>query len=314
MRPALSLVFAAVLAFGTAQAQDTAPPANDDWGGAEITITAHFAGPALWRVRKGQSEVYIVGGLPVMLKRFDWDRARIGRILDRSNVLLTSPQARGGPLAFTEWQLSKGNGLFRTLYDELPPALGGRFWKTASRAGLDPQAYAKMSPVYAVMKLREDIYEKRGLSANDPEKMLIFMARDRKTPMKPVASYSAASLIGKLNSQSKPERYACVAATLNEIDFAVGHVQAATDAWKTGDLKGARDNSPTPATLACLEGSGKTSALLNQAVDDTVKAVNDALQKPGKSVVVFPLSILLRPNGALDQLRAEGAEVSEPEI
>ena len=288
--------------------------ATDDWGDAPIIVTAHFPGPALWRVKKGDSEVYIVGGLPVMEKRLEWDRGRVGRVLDRSNVFLVSPKARGGLFGFAAWQMTKGNGLFKSLYDVLPGDLGGRFWRIATKNGLDPKKYAKDSPVFAVMRLRDDVYEKQGLSTNDPEKMLIFMARDRHTPMKPVATYSAAGMIGKLNDMSKDDKLRCVGATLSEIEFATGHAQAASQAWATGDLNAARANSPNSATLACLEGTGSTRALLDRATGDSVAAINEALSKPGKSVVTFPLSVLLRPGGALDQLKAQGAEVSEPEM
>jgi uncharacterized protein YbaP (TraB family) len=322
MRPIVPALLALSLMAGPAAAlaqYDTVSPiqpppdgtAAEEWG--EITITHHYPGPALWRVKKGNSEVYILGGLPVMEKRLDWDRSRMDKILGQANVLLTSPKAKGGIRGFAAWQMTKGNGFFKTLYDVLPPDVGGHFWRTAKKNGLDPQAYAKESPVVAVMKLRDDIYEKNGLSTNDPEKMLIFMARAKHTPMKPIATYSAANLIGKLGAMSKDDKFKCVTAALNEIDFAVGHAVTASRAWAVADLNTARANTPNSATLACLEGAGSTREMLDRATNDTVAAINEALDKPGKSVVAFPLSILLRPNGALDRLRAQGLEVAEPE-
>ena len=321
--PALALLAAlsAVPAFAQdttpAPAQTPPPAANaapDDWNTTEVTIVAKFKGPALWRVKKGPSEVYIVGGVPVMLRHFDWDRERIGHILDQTNVLLVGPKAKAGPLALIEWTMVKGTGPFSNLYSQLPPDTASRFKALAVANGIDPKIYAKDTPVVAVMKLRTAIYDKHGLSTTDPEKMLIFMARDRKTPMKPVASYSAASLISKVGGMSKDAREQCVDDTLNEIDFALGHAEAATHAWATGDLNAARLNSPSSATLACIEGASSTRGLLDQGTSDAVKAIDDALSKPGKSVVTFPLSILLRPGGALDQLRAQGAEVSVPDM
>ena len=296
----------------------TPPPATsatpDDWNTTEVTIVARYKGPALWRVKKGPSEVYIVGGVPVMLRHFDWDRERIGHILDQTNVLLVGPKAKAGPLALVEWTMVKGTGPFSNLYAQLPPDTAARFKALATANGIDPKTYAKDSPVVAVMKLRTAVYDKHGLSTSDPEKMLVFMARDRKTPMKPIASYSAASLIGKLGGMSKAARDQCVNDTLNEIDFALGHAEAATHAWATADLAAARANSPNSATLACIEGADSTRGLLDQATNDAVKAIDEALSKPGKTVVTFPLAVLLRSNGALDQLRAQGAEVSVPDM
>jgi hypothetical protein len=163
------------------------------------------------------------------------------------------------------------------------------------------------------MRLRDDVYEKRGLATNNPEKNMEILSR-HKTPSRPIATYSAAKMIGKLDSMTAGARQSCVIATLDEIDFASTHAAAASKAWAVADLKTARDNSPSSATLACLEGAGSTRAMLDQATADTVAAINAALQTPGKSMIVLPLSVLLHPNGALEQLKAQGAEVSQPEI
>ncbi len=310
-----ALLIAVLLCPLPALAQAPQPTtAEEEWDPNAVVITKRYPGPALWRVKRGDSEVYILGGLPVMVRRYDWDRTRMGKILDRANVLLTGPEAKAGPIAFTRWQFAKGNGPFKSLYDVLPGKAGGKFWRIAEKNGLDPKDYKDYSPVYAVMKLREDVYEKHGLSTNDPEKMLIFMARDRKTPMKPIAKYSASSLIGKLGDMDKPAREACVMATLNEIDFATGHAQKAMTAWANADLLTARANSPSSATLACLEGASSTRAMLDRATDDTVSAIDAALSKPGKSVIAVPLSVLLRPDGALERLKAKGDDISEPEM
>lgn len=302
---------------GPALAQTTSPgdtvSATNEYNVTEVTVVGHLPGPALWRVRKGDAEVYIVGALPVLQKRFDWDRSRVSRILDKSNVLLTPPQAKVGVLGLVKWQFAKGNGLFRDLYSVMPWDLSNRFRKVAKQNGLDPKDYAKDNPILAVMRLRDDVYLKHNLATNNPEKMLEFMAKQKGKPMRSVADYSAARLVGKVSDMSDAARNACVTATLNEIDFAVAHGAAATQAWANADLKTARDNSPSSATLACLEGSGSTRDVLDRATDDTVKAIDDALSKPGVAVISLPMSVLLRQNGVLDQLKAQGADVSEPE-
>ncbi len=292
------------------------PPvaATGEYDVTEVTVTGHFPGPALWRVKKGESEIYIIGAIPVMQKHLEWDNARVRRILSKANVLLVHPTARPGVIAFAKWQFAKGNGLFKNLYDVLPRAQADRFRQTAVRYGLDPKIYAGQSPVVAVMKLREDIYDKRGLSMNDPEKTLQIWSRDTKTPNKPIAVYSAAKLIGKFDTMNDQAKQACVDATLNEIDFAVSHAAAASHAWATADLKTARDNSPSAATVACIDGAPSSRAVLDQVTNDTVTAIDTALQTPGKSIITLPLSVLLRPDGVLQQLQAKGAEVSQPEI
>ncbi len=316
MIKALALSATLIALSAPAVAQDTPPVAQtaDDWNTTEVVIKGKFPGPALWRVKKGESEVYIMGAMPVMTKHAEWDMGRIGRILDKANVFLTNPEAKSGAISLVKWQFAKSTGPFTSLYQLLTPEQSMRFRRVVHDNGLDPNTYMHDSPVYAAMHLREDVYEKRGISTNDPEKMMVFLARYRKTPMRPMAKYSASKMLDKLDGMGKSARIDCVVDTLNEIDFTLKHVKAATAAWSVGDLATAHANSPNSATWACLEGAGSTKDLLDNAVNDAVGAIDTALQKPGKSVIVFPLSVLLRKDGALARLRAEGAEVSEPEI
>lgn len=321
MKAALPLclfLFAALPAMG--QDSQTAPIAHseeiaqtvEDWG-TEVTITADVPGPALWKIKKGDAEVYIMGSMPVMVKRYAWDRARMERIMDRANVFITSPQLTGGVVSFATWQVTRSLGGGRDLYEILPARLSLRFRTLVAKNGLDFKKYAKMDPIVAATTLKDDVYAAHNLTSRDPEKAMIFMARDRKTPMRPMALYKASDLIKRLKKYSEAEQITCVVKTLNEIDFALGHAEAASAAWATGDLEGVKANMPYSSAMSCLEGAATTSGLVDDAVGQAVGVINEALRAPSKTVMVLPLSVLLRKGGAFEQLKAQGAEISVPE-
>ena len=53
-------------------------------------------------------------------------------------------------------------------------------------------------------------------------------------------------------------------------------------------------------------------SLVEQGARDAVQTINAALNRPGRSVAVIDLTFLLRRNGVLDRLKAEGDAISIP--
>jgi len=307
-KPIACLAAALMLLTSGARAQDA-----DEWV-TDVVVTARLPGPALWRIKKGDSEVYVLGAMPVMTKRIAWDSQRIERVIGLSNVLLTAPEAKGGLIGGTRLVMDRRLPLGQKLDEVLPPDLSQRFYALVDAHGLDREKYKKLSPLWAAAALREDVYDKAGIATRDPEKTLLRFAKAQKLKTKPTGSFSLAKTLGRIDDFSKAQQNACVAATLDEIGFAVKNARAATEAWAVGDLKTVQKLSPDSALVACLEGAPSTRALLGKTVDQTVEAINTALETPGKSLIVLPLSALLTPNGALQQLTAQGASVTTPAL
>lgn len=118
---------------------------GDEWI-TEVTVTANLPGPAMWRVKNGDSEVYILGAMPVMVKRIPWDDARIRRVLKQSNVLLTAPEAEVGLIGLTKLQMNKRLPLGKKLDEVLPADVSKRFYALADAHGLDRDKYKKPRP------------------------------------------------------------------------------------------------------------------------------------------------------------------------
>ncbi|UDF03934.1 TraB/GumN family protein [Asticcacaulis sp. AND118] len=280
----------------------------------DVVVTARLPGPALWRVRKGDSQVYVLGAMPVMTKRVSWDSRRVERVIGLSNVLLTAPEAKGGLIGGTRLLMDRRLPLGKKLDEVLPAPLSQRFNALIDAHGLDREKYKKLSPLWAAAALREDVYDKAGIATRDPEKTLLRFAKAQKLKTQPSGNFSVAKTLGRIDDFSQPQQMACVAATLDEIDFALKHARAATEAWAVGDLQTVQRLSPDSALLACLEGAPSTKAMLGKAVEQTVGSITDALQTPGKSLIVLPLSALLAPGGALQQLEQQGATVTTPAL
>jgi uncharacterized protein YbaP (TraB family) len=277
-----------------------------------LIITARFKGPAIWKLTRGEAQVYILGAMPVMVKRAQWDMGRIERIMSRADLFLTSPKARVGPIAALNLNSARSLKNNQNLEQQLSPALYQRFVARARAHGLDPKTYARARPLYAAYELRDAIYEREAITSSDPEKVLTRLAKSKGVKTRPMSTYSAAAIITKLKAFSIEEQRACVTSILNEIDYSLAHVGPMTAAWGAGDVKTVLAHETDGAVLNCLEGDSATSNMVKKAVDDAVTALNQALIRPGETVVVLPLSVLLAKDGALLRLQAQGVVITTP--
>lgn len=283
---------------------------TEKWGEI-VTITAKLPGPAVWRIRKGDSEVFIIGSMPVITKYYRWDEGRIDRIMNQASVYIVSPNLKGDVGAFLFFEMTRNKS--RRLYDILPVSLTQRFRSLVKKHGLDPKTYEGMHPIVAATRLKDDIYEKNNLSTRDPEKHLIFMARAKGVPMKPLSTYATKDLVKRLKSFNDAEQITCMHRTLNEIDFALKNTQKATEFWAQGQLIEAKSHMPYPSALSCFDGAKSTGNIVRETTDQALNVIRTSLTKPGRTVMVLPLSVLLRQGGAFDQLSKEGADISRPD-
>jgi len=88
----------------------------------------------------------------------------------------------------------------------------------------------------------------------------------------------------------------------------------AAQAWASGDLEGIKAHYSEPKALDCLSQSATFSKLWAQSVSDTVSAIDDALTKSGKTIVVVNIGELLRQNGVVERLKAKGLTIEGPGV
>ncbi|MDC7681807.1 TraB/GumN family protein [Asticcacaulis sp. BYS171W] len=289
--------------------------AQEDWSQSETEVVVRGkagVGPALWRVTDGDSQVIIIGVLPVFPKKQKWTTKRVENALRGANRLITPADTTTGPGDL--WSLMSKKGLpdRGTLKDSLPAGLYARYESTARRAGIPIRDFARDKPVWAGARLRREVLQKYGLSESEPLATIKGLARTAGVPVKAAGRYDAGPLFKAVNAMSEEGGEACLSHTLDDIDFDIDRAPVAAKAWSIGDIATVRAHYQGSALMKCLSGSSVATAALNRGVADSVNAVSDALTRPGKSVAVLPLALLLRKGGVLERLRAKGYRVSAP--
>jgi uncharacterized protein YbaP (TraB family) len=290
----------------------TPATAQEVWSD-EVVISAKASGPALWRLRRGQSEVIVIGVLPSFPRKQAWRTRRIESALKGANGLLVPQAAKASAGDMLSLMSSKGLTERRTLKEVLPPDLYARYTATALRAGVSVEDFERDKPVWAGARLRREVLEKRGVTGDEPTDTITRLARRQGVSVKPFGRYKLKPVLKDVNAMSLAAQTNCMRRTLDNIDFVLDKLPASATAWSTGDMSTVLANYRGSALADCLEGSGKGSALIEQSVSDTASAIDAALSRPGKTVAVVALSPWLRKGGALDRLRARGVSVTSPE-
>ena len=281
----------------------------------ELIVVAPLLGPALWKVARGDSQVVILGGMAPLPQQLDWEKSRFTRALDQADVLLAPPSGRVGILSATGFALRMGavrQPGRRLLEASLPPQLSARFAAIRKSLNLGPEPYEHWKPAVAGYLLLVDFRRKAGLSNEKPNSTVERMARDKHIRVKTVGDYRFSALFKSLTRLSDAQQTACLSDELSALEVEESHARDAANAWAHGDLATARANASGPILDRCIAQLSSYGEVLERGTADFTAAIDSELAHPGKAVAVIDLRYLLRANGVLDRLKAQGATITVP--
>lgn len=311
----IRLILPALLGFAFAARAD--PPPVQDWSTIEtVIVTAHVPGPPMWRIRKGDSEVVLIGIVQPLPEGLDWNKDGVQGALKGARALLLPPRASAGLFEML-WLLAwHSDALYlprgTTVESTLPADLRARFTAAREKIHGDAGRYSNLRPPLAALRLEGDILKAQKLVPDEPAATLQHLARAAGVPSRFVADYEAIPMLKQLPDMPEAANNACVKAALDDIDAVSVHAAAAANAWASGDLPGIKASYSEQRFESCIQSVPSVAALFQRAVNDSVKAVNTALGQPGKTVMAASIGSLLRQNGILERLRAEGATIEGP--
>lgn len=309
----LQIVLALLAAVAPARAAEPVP----DWAPETITVSSHRAGPLFWRVSRGAAEVWILPVVGAMPEDLAWDHTQFDALLDGAKHVWLQPRAEAGFFEVS-WFLLTHRDAFDLpndahLEDVLPQPLRARFVAERTKLGRDADRYEENIPAWAGFRLYWDFLDQADLKLGEPAHTIERLADHKDVDASPVATFEAMPVIKGLDTMSEEANRRCLDSALNDIAAQDAHQAAAARAWAVGDLAGMKRNYSESTLLACLQPIPSFAAAWAQSVTDTTKAIDAALAGGGRSILVTSLGTLLRKDGILDRLRAEGVAVDEPE-
>jgi uncharacterized protein YbaP (TraB family) len=299
----------------------------------EVLVTGEQPGPAMWKVRRGDHTLWIVGTLSPLPAKMTWRSQQVEGVISRSGEILGRYESRakikGGNFAALRFLPAimrlRFNANNKTLREVLPPDVYAR-WSAAYRRqfGRDPDPKERARPIYAADQLFDQALEKAGLS----EKDIVWpkvedLAKRHKVRIRELKIElpvdDPKGLIKDFAALSPEKEAACLIATLDRIDRELPNMRRRAQAWAVGDIATLRGLPVVNQQQTCIEAvleRPKLRELADQArarVDaDRPGIINYLLLAHANSFTAEPLNELLKPDGLLAQLRTAGYTVEDP--
>jgi hypothetical protein len=282
-----------------------------------VTVVATRTGPAIWHATKDGADVAILGIVQPLPDNFVWDTKPLAAILSGARLVLLPPQVRMGMFSGAWFYLTESHLLHpphgRTLWDVLDSSVAAELASACEFLHEPKDQYSDNSPVLAAMRLGSDFRHVDYLTTHEPEDSIAALARARRVAVRRIANYDLIPSGEELLKLPPAVTGKCIEAAVRDIDFQSRHVAAAANAWAVGDVSGMMANwSPSNYYECLVRLSPHATALDARSIDDTVASVDKAIADGGQTVAVVDIGLLLRKEGVLDRLKADGISITVP--
>ncbi|MFM6988601.1 MAG: TraB/GumN family protein [Arenimonas sp.] len=334
MRSAPLLLAVSALLAPPLAAQDAPSPASVAVPAANaVEVRGVLPGPGFWKVTRGGNTVWILASIRPVPRGMEWETIKLERKLADAQLLIGGTSVKldadigfFGKLGLVPSLLkARRNPDGKTLQQVLPPETYARWLTLKARYIGNDRDIEQWRPIFAAQELYEKAIRKAGLRNEGivwPEAREL--AEDAGVPIRRpevrIRISDPKRFIKEFNQRALSD-VACFEKTLDSIERDVRFMAARGRAWAEGDMAGLRAIPLTDNSGACIDalvgsGIGQSTGLgdaQRRAQDAWLQAVDGALAEHRNSVAVANIDELMRPGGLLQQLRARGHAVTEPD-
>jgi uncharacterized protein YbaP (TraB family) len=291
----------------------------------EVVVTGEHEGPRLWKVRKGDHVLWILGTVTPLPKKLIWQSDAVETVLrDSQEVVPAWPSFGIGANPFTmlrvwfQWRSMQKIPDRMNLKQVLPAALYARFSALKQRYAPNDTHLEELRPGFAAERLLDEALDATGLTLhNEVQRTVLKLARkqgvgihqDRLKVEHPV------DVLKDVGKTPLAGEIACLEAVVGRLETDLGPMQARARAWALGDVDTLRKLIHTDDRTACIaavSASERVRDLIARAQEDWFVSVESALQHNRSTLAVQSMDRLLGDNGTLAILRKEGYEVEGP--
>lgn len=291
----------------------------------EVTISGERAGPGLWKIRKGDHTLYLLGTVSPLPKKLVWRSREVEHVLDRSQALVTGARGSVGinPILWARliWnarKLVKDPGK-STLGASLPPDLFARYETLRLKYAPDKTEQLVRRPLFAALGLYSDAISRSGLSnGTDVRAKVTKLARARNLKIiePKIKIDDPLGAMNELMNIPPEAEVACLRTVVDRLEGDLSAMRAQADAWAIGDVDALRkqrmiDQVAEEACLGIVSGP-KLSELRRRFETEWFDAAVASLEQNRSSLAVTPMIQFFGPQGLLAKFAARGYEVVEP--
>jgi hypothetical protein len=329
----LAAVLAVVAPFGissyAADTQASAP--TPDVSLDEVLVTGERPGPGMWRVAKGDHELWILATLEPLPKKMKWRSAAVEDRIALSQAVLAPPNVDADVGFFRGITLlpsllrARHSPDGQTLEQTLPHDLYIRWLALRVKYLGSGGGDETLRPLLAALDLYLHAIDAVGLTSDDGVWDVVEQtAHKHRVPVLPVTFKlpldDPKGAIRELGSIPRDAEVACLASTVQRLETDLPPMRERANLWSLGDVRGLRAMTYPDESMTCLNAFFAVPALrepMQQAraklFDLWLAAADAALDKNLSSFAVLPINELLEPQGLLARLQAKGYVIVEPE-
>lgn len=291
----------AVLAFVTPAAASAAKVQRHPTPVApQMLASPHVARPALWKVQRGDTVIYLFGTVHALPANIDWFDGAVARAFADSNTLVTEiiekkPEDMRA-IVMDKAMLPQGQNLRATLSPTTRRALE----KALAGNGLAPAMFDSFRPWYAAVALSTLPLMKSGYDpANGVDGRLVKMAQER--GIEHVALETPEYQLGLFDSLPVASQRGYLREVAMNAPKITTELGAMIAAWKVG-------NAPRLAKLINADQSDPklAEALLLGRNRNWAAWIGERLRKPGKVFIAVGAGHLAGRGSVQEQLAKQG--------
>lgn len=343
MRPLVSTLLAAALASPFAAYAQSAPAAAEAYTSAAIgkgpirdldavVVSGVVSGPGMWKVRKGDHTLWVLGTLSPLPKKIEWISRDVDAVLGQAQEVIWQPNlVVGANIGMFQGLLlapqalgARKNPDGETLRDVVPAEMYAR-WLPLKRkyVGRDG-GIEKWRPMFAAMELFDEAMDDIGLAKGGVVGPTIERAIKRRripvtNPTVKIAIEDPKQMLDEFRA-TKLDDLDCFDRTLDRLETDIDAMRDRANAWAVGDIEALRALPYSDQNEACMQAAMHAGVMRKRVKRDIDAEVRDAWMQAAekalaKNRVTFstlPMRELLKPDGYLAQLQAKGYEVEAP--
>ena len=326
MKPALSL-FGVLLAGTLALAQPaaTSAPAAEEAPLQEIVVEGQHEGPRMWKVRKGEHVLWVLGTISPLPKKMVWQPDAVREVLHQTQEVVPAWPTYGigaNPITalrvYIEWRRLQKPPDNLPLRQTLPPQLYARV--EALKARYDPKdtKLEGMRPMLAARQLVTRTLDAAGLAQhNEVQETVLKLAREAgvRVHQDKLKIEDPVDVLKDVGKTPLDREVACLESVVTLLETDVPAMQERARAWALGDVDTLRRMPHAADRMTCVTAVANTDrvrALIQRMQDNWLLAVEDGLNRNRGTLAVQSMDRLLGEQGALAVLRARGYSVEGP--
>jgi hypothetical protein len=312
---ALTLGLALLILPARAQPEPAKPA--EEWAEIEAVTVRAQPGPAVWRLTRGASELWILGTAGPLPRDMDWNRDYVADLLSGARAVLLPPRADFNLVDIGWFMIRHGSELSlprgQVLEDGLPPDLRTRFETTRTAIGADAREYRTDIPIRAAVRLAQDFLKKADLGYREPRATVERLASRQRLSIAPVSRFDVMDAVRDLLKLTQEQQRTCLSQAVEDVTWARIHAEPAARAWAVGDIRTVKQHYSESRLFGCVIAQVERIGNIDtRNIAETVTALDGALNQPGKTVALVAMGPLLRRDGVLARLRAQGVIIEAP--